>query len=48
MLGFEDIGASAAKAEYRCTHGFKGDIARHDHEVRPAQFAAVFLFDRPQ
>ena len=42
-----NIGTSAGEAKRLEAHRFHGDIAREDHQVRPRDLLAVFLFDRP-
>jgi len=48
LLGLPDVSAAAGEAESFEAHGLEGDISREDHEVGPGNFAAVFLFDRPE
>ena len=48
FLWFPNVFASAAEAERFEAHRFERDVAGQHHQVRPRQFAAVFLFDGPQ
>src|SRR3546814_2973956 len=48
LFGFEHVDPAPAEAEGRPAHRFYGDVAGHDHQVGPAQLAAVFLLDRPE
>jgi hypothetical protein len=48
LLRFPRVRAAAAEAEHRPAHRFDGDVAGHDHQVRPAELASIFLLDRPQ
>ena len=43
-----NISASTAKSEGLAAHRFNRDVARQDHQIRPADRVAVFLLDRPQ
>src|SRR3546814_9730368 len=48
LFRLEHVGAAAAEAKDRAAHRLDGDIARQDHQVRPAQLLAIFLLDRPE
>ena len=48
LLGLADVRAAAAEAEHRAAHRFDRDVAGEDHQVGPAELAAVFLLDRPE
>ena len=48
LLRLPDVGAAAAEAEGLEAHRFQRDVAREDHEIRPGNFLAVLLLDRPK
>ncbi|OQB54137.1 MAG: hypothetical protein BWX99_02223 [Deltaproteobacteria bacterium ADurb.Bin151] len=45
---FPDVHASAGKAEGFKSHRFQGAVAGQNHQIRPGDFLAVFLFDGPK
>ena len=48
FFGFPDVFATTAEAEGLEAHGFQGAVACQDHQIRPGEFLAIFLLDRPQ
>src|SRR5262245_46035222 len=48
LFRLPDILAPAGETEAFEAHRFESDVARENHKVRPGDFPAVFLLDRPQ
>ena len=48
LLGFPDIGATAAETKRLEAHRVQRDVAGENHQVGPGDFPAVLLLDRPQ
>ena len=48
ILRLPNVFASAGEAEGFEPHGFERAISRKNHQVRPGQLPAIFLFDRPE
>jgi hypothetical protein len=48
VIRFPRVLAAAGETKRFEAHRLEGDVAREDHQVGPRDFAAVFLFDRPE
>src|ERR1700730_10272412 len=48
LFGLPDIGEAAAETKRLEVHRLEEDVAGENHKVRPGDFPAVLLLDRPQ